>query len=136
MKLTVYYDGQFWVGVFEETDHGKLRAYRYVFGPEPRDNDVLDLINRQMLRLVGGVSRAIQTEEEVLKKINPKRMARIAAAEMNQPGISTKAQQALKLEQEQRKKDQAALSKQKKEVSDERKWLLRKVKAKEKHRGR
>ncbi len=136
MKLTVYYDGQFWVGVFEETDQTKLRACRYVFGPEPRDNDILELVNRKMLKLVSRVSKAIETEEAVLRKINPKRLARLAAAEMNQSGISTKAQQALKLEQEQRKVDQAVHSKQQKDALEERKWELKKEKAKEKHRGR
>ncbi len=28
MKLTVYYDGQFWVGVIEVVNDGKLRAIR------------------------------------------------------------------------------------------------------------
>lgn len=30
MKLTVYYDGQFWVGVVEVVNNGKLRAFRHL----------------------------------------------------------------------------------------------------------
>lgn len=33
--LTVYHDGQFWVGVFERVEEGRLSARRVVFGTEP-----------------------------------------------------------------------------------------------------
>lgn len=36
MKLTVYYDGQFWVGVIEVVNDGKLRAIRHLFGQGTR----------------------------------------------------------------------------------------------------
>ncbi len=39
MKLTVYHDGQFWVGVVEEVVNGKLKAGRYLFGSEPKDQE-------------------------------------------------------------------------------------------------
>lgn len=40
MKLTVYYDGQFWIGVIEVVIEGKLRAVRHLFGKEPKDSEV------------------------------------------------------------------------------------------------
>jgi hypothetical protein len=78
----------------------------------------------------------ITAEESIERKINPKRLARLAAEELNKTGVSTKAQQALQLEYEQRKKDQAILTHQQKEAMAARKWELKKGKAKEKHRGR
>jgi len=36
MKLTIYHDGQFWVGVVEVERDGKLKAWRRVFGSEPK----------------------------------------------------------------------------------------------------
>lgn len=41
MILTVYYDGQFWVGVIEIQENGRLKAYHYVFGTEPSDTELL-----------------------------------------------------------------------------------------------
>jgi Protein of unknown function (DUF2992). len=89
-----------------------------------------------MLNLLAKVSQSAATEEAVSKKVNPKRLARLAAAEMSKTGVSTKAQQALQLEYEQRQKEQAALSKERKEALEERKRELKREKAKEKHRGR
>jgi len=89
-----------------------------------------------MLKLVAGVSKAIQTEKVILRKMNPKRLARLAVAETNQLGISTKAQQALKLEQEQRKAHRMMFSKQQKDAYKARKWEIKRERAKEKHRGR
>jgi hypothetical protein len=40
MKLTIYHDGQYWVGVVEEQDQGKLKAARYIFGTEPKDEEI------------------------------------------------------------------------------------------------
>jgi hypothetical protein len=136
MRLTIYFDGQFWVGVFEEVCNAKLKACRCVFGLEPGDADVLELVNRRMLGLIVKSSQLIATKDYIERKINPKRVARLAAEEMNKTGISTKAQLALQLEHEQRKKDQVIFTKQQKEALEAQKWELRKEKAKEKHRGR
>ncbi|HOJ78995.1 MAG TPA: YjdF family protein [Bacillota bacterium] len=103
MKLTVYHDGQYWIGVFEETVGSKLKACRYVFGAEPADQEILDLINLKMLKLLETVSSSIQVKSEIKRPISPKRLARQAAAEVRQRGISTYAQQAIALERESRK---------------------------------
>ena len=140
MKLTVYYDGQFWVGVFEETCDTKLRACRYVFGPEPMDIEILDVVNRKMLDLLNQTKQPLPTEavaeESLVRKFNPKRLARLTAAEMSKTGISTKAQQALKLEHEIHKKEQALLWRQQKDALEEIRWERKREKAKAKHRGR
>lgn len=52
MKLTIYYDGQFWVGVVEVVDNGKLRAFRHLFGKEPRDSEVLEFVHNQLLNML------------------------------------------------------------------------------------
>lgn len=41
-SLTVYYEGPFWVGVFERTEDGKLYIAKVVFGSEPSDKEILD----------------------------------------------------------------------------------------------
>ncbi|CAI6252172.1 hypothetical protein NRS6120_07000 [Bacillus subtilis] len=52
MKLTIYYDGQFWVGVVEVVNNGKLRAFRHLFGKEPRDSEVLEFVHNQLLNMM------------------------------------------------------------------------------------
>ena len=51
MKLTVYYDGQFWVGVIEVVNDGKLRAIRHLFGQEPKDSEIMHFVHNQLYRL-------------------------------------------------------------------------------------
>jgi len=46
MKMTVYFDGAFWSALIEFTDSKKrYKAFRYVFGKEPKDNDILNFID-------------------------------------------------------------------------------------------
>lgn len=58
MKLTIYYNGQFWVGVIEVVKNGKLMASQHLFGKEPKDSEVLDFVNRQLLKTLS------QSEQE------------------------------------------------------------------------
>ena len=51
-------------------------------------------------------------------------------------GIGTKSQQALKLQQEQLKTERKTVSREKREVEKQRQFELKQQKRKEKHRGR
>ena len=42
--LTVYHDGQFWVGLAEHVEDGGYGAARIVFGTEPSDEEILQLV--------------------------------------------------------------------------------------------
>ena len=70
------------------------------------------------------------------QKVNPKRLARQVAKEMRTTGVSTFAQEAMKLDLALRKKERKATNKKKDELLQEKKYLLKVQKAKEKHRGR
>lgn len=70
------------------------------------------------------------------KKINPKRLQRQVAKEVNKIGISTKAQEAMKQEYEEKKKSRKKKSKQCREELKEQKYLMKKLKAKAKHKGK
>ncbi|MFD2369161.1 DUF2992 family protein [Brevibacillus sp. GCM10020057] len=63
-------------------------------------------------------------------------MARQVAREMAQRGVSTYAQEALKLEHAARKKERRTCSRQQKEERKERLRELKVQKAKAKHRGK
>ena len=136
MKLTVYYDGHFWIGVVEEVHEGKLRAGRYVFGSEPNDSEILEFIQKQIVDLTNRLSQEINRKTPNERRVNPKRLARRVADELKNKGISSHAQEALKLEYEKRKKEKQTFSRQQREEMKERKREIKRQKAKDKHRGR
>ncbi|PEA54749.1 hypothetical protein CON64_11170 [Bacillus pseudomycoides] len=136
MKLTIYFDGQFWIGIVEYEEKGKLKAFRHIFGKEPKDIEVLYFIYFDMLDKLSTVSTAIEVQTKKKHHINPKRAARIAAKEAQQRGVSTQAQQAINLELESRKKERKVVSRQQREEIKEKKRELKVQKRKQKHRGR
>lgn len=133
IKLTVYFDGPFWVGVFERIDNGLLETSRVVFGAEPKDYEVYEFILKNYDHLK--FSRAIKIESHSEKRLNPKRLQREIAKETSVTGVGTKAQQAIKLEQESRKLESKAAAKVKREELAQLKFEIRQEKKKEKNKG-
>ncbi|MEQ7051291.1 YjdF family protein [Paenibacillaceae sp. P-4] len=136
MKLTVFFEGPFWIGVVENTEHGRLKACRHVFGSEPKDIEVLKFVDSLMMPLIERVTQGSEDAQEPLRRINPKRLARRVAMEMKQRGISTQSQEALRLDYESRKKERVCRSREEREALQEKKRSIRIHKRKEKHRGR
>lgn len=137
MKLTVFFDGQFWVGVVEQHVQGRVKAGKYLFGSEPKDQDVLAFVQNQLDSLIDRLSQAVESGRAVReRRINPKRLARQVAREVEQRGISSHAQEALKLEYEKRKKEKQVYSRQQREEMKDRKREIKVQKAKAKHRGK
>lgn len=136
MKLTVYHDGQYWIGVVEEEVQGKLKTCRQIFGPEPQNEEILHFVNNDLLNLLNRSSQYVEIKEAEEKYLNPKRLARQAAKEVKKIGISTQAQLALQLERESNKKERKILTRQQKEERKERVRQLKVKKNKAKHRGR
>lgn len=138
MKLTVFFEGQFWVGVVEETVDGKLKAYRHILGSEPKDPEVLEFVLHDLLHVMDTLSRSAGLEgmKTTASKANPKRLARMAAKEMGRRGVSTFAQEALKQEYELRKKEKRILGREERDRQQAFKREKKMLKAKQKHRGR
>lgn len=136
VKLTVFFEGPFWIGVVEDTEHGRLKACRHVFGSEPKDAEVLEFVEVFMMPLMERVTQGAEHAQEPLRRINPKRLARRAAMEMARRGISTQSQEALRLDYESRKKERACHSREQCEALQEKKRSIRIQKRKAKHRGR
>ena len=101
-KLTVYFEEPFWVGVFERIEDGKLSVSKVTFGAEPKDYEVQEYIQKHYASLK--FSPAVDAVVKDIKR-NPKRMQREARRQMQETGIGTKSQQALKLQQEQNKQE-------------------------------
>ncbi|WP_318002393.1 YjdF family protein [Faecalibacillus intestinalis] len=131
-KLTVYFEEPFWVGVFERTEDGKLSVAKVTFGAEPKDYEVQEYIQKYYFSLK--FSPAVDTVVKDIKR-NPKRMQREAKKQMQETGIGTKSQQALKLQQEQNKQERKVRSREKKEADELRMFELKQQKKREKHRG-
>lgn len=137
MSLTIYHDGQFWVGIIEVVEDGKLRAFRYVFGAEPKDTEILDFIYYKLLNIINQlVHSGLDVKGKSDKKINPKRLQRRVAKQINKVGVSTKAQEAMKQEYEEKKKSKKKRAKQYREELKDQKYLMKKQKAKAKHKGK
>ena len=49
--LTVYHDGQFWVGLAEHVEDGRYGAARIVFGAEPSDEEILRFVVNKWAKL-------------------------------------------------------------------------------------
>ena len=131
-KLTVYFEDPFWVGVFERIEDGKLSVAKVTFGPEPKDYEIQKYIKKYYFSLQ--YSPAVDTVVKVVKK-NPKRMQRDVKKQMQETGIGTKSQQALKLQQEQNKQESKAKSREKREADALRMFELKQQKKREKHKG-
>lgn len=131
-KLTVYFEEPFWVGIFERIEDGKLSVAKVTFGAEPKDYEVQEYVQKYYFSLK--FSPAVDTVVKDIKR-NPKRMQREAKRQMQEIGIGTKSQQALKLQQEQNKQERKVRSQEKKEAEKLRMFELKQQKKREKHKG-
>ena len=131
-KLTVYFDEPFWVGVFERIEDGKLSAAKVTFGTEPKDYEVYEFVLKHYYSLQFSPAVAIVVKEV---KRNPKRMQRDVKKQLQDTGIGTKSQQALKLQQEQNKQSRKVKSREQKLSEAERLFELKQQKKKDRHRG-
>lgn len=134
MKLTVYFNDAFWIGLVE-CDIDAYQCASFIFGSEPSNQEVLDMLMRtwHVLRFT---SPHESDEKRVKEDMNPKRKLRLAKKEMKEhPARISKAHQAMKQEQEKRKLVKKQYHKEEKEAQSTRKYQLKKAKQKAKHRG-
>ena len=132
-KLTVFFEETFWVGMFERVSDGKLSVCKVTFGAEPKDYEIYDFVlkNYYLLRF----SPAVATDVKEAGR-NPKRVQREVRKQVQNIGIGTKSQQALKLQQEQLKSERKTVNREQREAEKQRKFELKQQKKKDKHRGR
>lgn len=130
--LTVYHDGQFWVGLAERVEDGRYGVARIVFGAEPSDEEILHFITGKwaMLSFFGD-----EPTEASKPAKNPKRRAREASRALKQPAMGTKAQQALAAQREAMKRESVRARSQHRADEAEARFEQRKLKRKQKHRG-
>jgi len=132
-KMTVFFEGPFWIGLIERKTGKHCEYCKMIFGAEPRDYEVQNYLlkNWRLLKF----SPPIEAKVSVKEHNNPKRMQREAQKEVLTTGMGTKAQQALKLQQEQGKQERKKKTQEMRELESERLFELRQKKRIEKHRG-
>lgn len=132
-RLTVFFEDPFWVGVFERIWEEKLSVCKVMFGAEPKDYEVYDFVlkNYYWLRFSPAVAADVKESGR-----NPKRIQREVRKQIQNIGIGTKSQLALKLQQEQLKTERKTVSREQREAEKQRQFELKQQKRKEKHRGR
>ena len=135
IKLTVLFNDPFWIGVFEIIENDEYKVCKVTFGPEPREEETLELILNKFYSL--NFSAPISSDKNTFteKKQNPKRLQRKIQKETATNGIGTKAQIAIKLQHEQGKVEHKKNSKEEKEQEEQRKLDLKRKKKLEKHKG-
>ena len=77
--LTVYFEGPFWVGLFERWEGESYCVSKLTFGPEPRDAEVWERVLREFDRLPFSPGIPSERREE---PGNPKRARREARRQM------------------------------------------------------
>ena len=130
--LTVYHDGQFWIGLAEHVEDGRYGVARIVFGAEPSDEEILRFVVSKWEKMP--FFGDDPTEASKLAK-NPKRRAREAAKALKQPAMSTKAQQTLANQRETMKRESARARSRRRADEAEACFEQRTLKRKQKHRG-
>lgn len=130
--LTVFFEGPFWVGVFERTTGNGLSVCKVTFGAEPKESEVFDFV----LRKYGSLAFSSAVRTEVRKPAdNPKRRQRNARRQIQSSGIGTKSQQVLQLQREEMRIVRKQNTKEEKEAEKQRRFDLKQQKRKEKHKG-
>lgn len=133
-SLTILFKAPFWIGLYERTDSGKYEVCKITFASEPKDYEVYEFLLKNWHKLK--FSPPIQAEVSIERKLNPKRMQREIQSQLQDKGVGTKAQQALKLQHEQCKLERKAKSREQKEAEKDRQFAIRQEKKKAKHRGK
>lgn len=133
ITLNVFYEDPFWVGVFEKTFGDSLEVARVVFGKEPKDGEVYEFILKHYNSIK--FSSPVKEVNVTRKKINPKKLQRKIKEQIQNHGIGTKSQNALKLEMENSKKQRKVGAKINREQAEKLRFQLKQQKKKDRKRG-
>jgi len=130
--LTVYHDGQFWVGLAEHVEDSRYGIARIVFGVEPSDEEILQFVVSKWEKLAFFGDDPTEANKPAK---NPKRRAREASRALKQPAMGTKAQLTLAAQREAMKRESARARSQHRADEAEARFEQRNLKRKQKHRG-
>lgn len=132
-KLTVLFQNQFWVGIFEGESENEYSVARVFLGSEPTEAQLYEFIlkNYNQIPFKKIKSQTFSTQ----KKTNYKRLQREVKKQQKEKGMGTKAQNAIKLQHESAKVERRKKRKERKESEHDKMYELKQMKKKEKHKG-
>lgn len=129
--LTVYFEDGFWHGLFEQEYEGTYQVCRVTFGQEPKEDEILKLLQTQFVRLSFSPEATVKQHVKIK---NPKRLQRAVKKQVKQQ-VSSKSQELLQLQYEERKKHSKQQSSLQKQLLKQEKFERKQQKRKEKHKG-
>ena len=129
--LTVYFEDGFWHGLFEQEYEGTYQVCRVTFGQEPKEDEILKLLQTQFVRLPFS---PVATVKQHVKIKNPKRLQRAVKKQVKQE-VSSKSQELLQLQHEEQKKHSKQQSSLQKQLLKQEKFERKQQKRREKHKG-
>ena len=129
--LTVYFEDGFWHGLFEQEYEGTYQVCRVTFGQEPKEDEILRLIQTQFVRLSFSPEATVKQHVKIK---NPKRLQRAVKKQVKQ-NVSSKSQELLQLQHEERKKHSKQQSSLQKQLLKQEKFERKQQKRREKHKG-
>ena len=129
--LTVYFEDGFWHGLFEQEYEGTYQVCRVTFGQEPKEDEILKLLQTQFVRLSFSPEATVKQHVKIK---NPKRLQRAVKKQVKQE-VSSKSQELLQLQHEEQKKHSKQQSSLQKQLLKQEKFERKQQKRKEKHKG-
>ena len=129
--LTVYFEDGFWHGLFEQEYEGTYQVCRVTFGQEPKEDEILKLLQTQFVRLSFSPEATVKQHVKIK---NPKRLQRAVKEQVKQK-VSSKSQELLQLQCEERKKISKHQSSVQKQLLKQEKFERKQQKRREKHKG-
>lgn len=133
-SFTVFFDGQFWVGLATRERDGVQELARVLFGPEPSPVELSEWARDEFHRLrFEPVDVELEPAAPLAK--NPKRRQREARQELEAPPVGTAAQRALEGLLTTRAVQRKTFTKAQREAEAQRRWELRVARRKKRHRG-
>ena len=129
--LTVYSEDGFWHGLFEQEYQGTYQVCRVTFGQEPKEDEILKLLQTQFVRLSFSPEATVKQHVKIK---NPKRLQRAVKKQVKQE-VSSKSQELLQLQHEERKKHSKQQSSLQKQLLKQEKFERKQQKRREKHKG-
>lgn len=129
--LTVYFEDGFWHGLFEQEYEGTYQVCRVTFGQEPKEDEILKLLQTQFVRLSFSPEATVKQHVKIK---NPKRLQRAVKKRVKQK-VSSKSQELLQLQYEERKKHSKQQSSLQKQLLKREKFERKQQKRREKHKG-
>ncbi len=135
--LTVYFDGNFWIAIFEKTHSGYYTVKKINLGTsEPTDAEIYSFIKNEYNNVKFPEPEKIEQREFLHRKPNIKKMQKLISKQKNIKRTVTASQEFLAKQRENNKAQLKKQIKYQKKINREEKFRLKQEKKKQKKKGK